>query len=240
MGRKKETVLLYDTETDIHGNVLDFGAVVVDLQGNILHECSVLTRGFYDNPVEYPLFHLRGLEGIFNPDRLQSRYANYENMLEDGRRAMISVSGINRWLCRVNATYNPVLTAYNLAFDIDKCSNTGIDVEQFKRSFCLMYACQQLYGNKRKYRQFILENHFFNKPTKLGNMTYQTKADTMAKFLLGSDYPDEPHTAYEDTVGYELPLLVDVIKKRSLKWCLNDVKAGSWNRFIVKDNFKVK
>jgi hypothetical protein len=240
MGRKKQTVLLLDTETTNTAHVVDFGAVLVDLQGNILHECTALINGIYDNPVDYPLFHLKGNDGIFNPDKLASRYENYDRMILDGRRTLNSVAAINRWLARINATYNPVLTAYNLAFDIDKCENTGIDVGQFKRSFCLMYACQQYYARKRKYRQFILDNHFFNPPTKLGNMTYQTKADTMAKFLLGSAYPDEPHTAYEDVVGYELPLLVDIIKKNSLKWCLNDVKSGNWNRFIVRENFKVK
>ena len=107
------------------------------------------------------------------------------------------------------------------------------------RSFCLMAACQQFYGNKRKYRKFILENHLFNAPTAKGNMTYQTKAETMARFLLGAEYPPEPHTAYEDVAAYELPLLVDIVKKNSLRWCLNDVKSGSWNRFIVRDNFKV-
>lgn len=239
MGRKKQTVLLVDTETDNHGYVVDFGAVLVDLKGNIKHSCSVLVRGFYDNPLDHPLFHKSSLEGIFNPDKLKMRYANYDLMLDSGRRSLISVSGINRWLARINATYNPVLTAYNINFDVGKCENSGIDLGQFKRSFCLMYACQQFWGNKRKYRQFILENHFFNPPTKLGNMTYQTKADTMAKFLLGAEYPSEPHTAYEDVVGYELPLLVDIIKKNSLRWCLEDVEAGNWERFIVRNNFSV-
>lgn len=242
MGRKKQHLLLADTETAQNGKVADFGAVVVDLKGNIVNSCSVMVHGVYDNPENSDnlLFHLRGSDGIFNPDRLAWRYENYNNMLENGSRSLASVGAINRWLTRVNVAYNPVLTAYNLNFDLGKCDNTGIDLGQFKRSFCLMYACQQLYGNKRKYRQFILDNHFFNKPTLKGNMTYQTKADTMAKYLLGANYPDEPHTAYEDCVGYELPLLVDVVKKKSLKWCLNDVKAGNWERFIVKNNFKVK
>jgi hypothetical protein len=238
MGRKKESILITDTETAKSGEVLDFCSVLVDLKGNILHECSALVNGLYTDPINYPLFHLSGLDGVFNPDRLQQRYANYDQMIIDGRRTLYSVGAINRWLARINATYNPVSTAYNLAFDLDKCENTGIDLGQFKRSFCLMYACQQHYANKRKYRQFIIDNHYFNPPTKLGNMTYQTKADTMAKFLLGSNYPDEPHTAREDVVGYELPLVVDIIKKKSLKWCLNDVKAGNWERFIVRNNFK--
>jgi hypothetical protein len=235
---KKEYILLCDTETDQHGYVVDFGAVVADLKGNILHSCAVLVRGYYDDPTNHPLFHKVGLEGIFSPSKLALRYANYEKMLDSGQRSLISISGINRWLARVNASYNPVLTAYNLAYDKGKCAISGIDLDQFRRSFCLMAACQMQYGNKRKYREFILQNHFFNIPTKLGNMTYQTKAETMAKFLLGTDYPPEPHTGYEDAVGYELPLLVDIIKKKSLKWCLSEVKSGSWERFVVRNNFK--
>jgi hypothetical protein len=239
MGRKKQTLLIGDTETTKDDLVVDFGFALVDLQGNILHSCSVLINGIYTDPVNHPLFHLSGNEGIFNPDKLKMRYANYDSMLVDGRRTLASVGAVNRWLARINATYNPVLTAYNLNFDVGKCQNSGIDLEQFKRRFCLMYACQQFYGHKRKYRKFILENHYFNNRTKLGNMTYQTKAETMARYLLGAEYPAEPHTAIEDVIGYELPLLVDIIKKNSLKWCLNEVKAGNWERFIVKNNFSV-
>lgn len=236
---KREYLLLCDTETDQHGYVVDFGAVVVDLQGNILHSCAVLVRGFYDDRENHTLFHKTGLDGIFSPSKLAARYANYENMLDSGRRSLISVSGINRWLARVNATYNPVLTAYNLAYDVGKCQISAIDLDQFERSFCLMAACQMQYGNKKKYRRFILENHLFNAPTRKGNMTYQTKAETMAKFLLGANYPPEPHTGYEDCVGYELPLLVDIIKKNSLRWCLTEVVSGNWERFVVRDNFTV-
>ena len=140
MGRKKQHLLLIDTETEIGGKVADFGAVVVDLKGNIVHECAILVHGVYDDPINYPLFHLRGSEGIFNPSKLAWRYENYNNMLESGVRTLASVGAINRWLIRVHVAYNPVLTAYNLSFDLGKCENTGIDLAQFRRSFCLMYA----------------------------------------------------------------------------------------------------
>lgn len=237
---KKQHVLLCDTETDVKGNALDFGAILVDLQGNILHRIAVLIRGYYDNPLLYTLFHKRSLKGIFSPEKLASRYANYDRMLDTGLRTMASVPAINRWLARINATYNPVLTAYNLFFDVESCENIGIDIDQFTRSFCLMHAAQQFYGNKRKYRKFILDNHFFNAPTFKGNMTWKTNAEVMAKYVLGVGIPPEPHTSIEDCVGYELPILIDVIKKNSLRYCLEDIRAGSWERFTVRNGYKVK
>ena len=76
--------------------------------------------------------------------------------------------------------YNPILTAYNLPFDLNKCQNTGIDLTMFSQRFDLWTASFNKWALTNKYKTFALENHAFNNRTALGNMTYQTNAEIMA------------------------------------------------------------
>lgn len=61
-------------------------------------------------------------------------------MLEGGTRMLASVAAVNRWVDKIKAEFDPYLTAYNLAFDQDKCTKTGIDIAQFDKRFCLWHA----------------------------------------------------------------------------------------------------
>jgi len=227
-----------DTETTMSGKVADFAMVVTDKKGNIKTQCAVLVREVYQNRDNDPLFHNEDSDAIWKLSRLGARYDAYDAMLDNGTRMLASVSAINRWLYQVSASYNPVLYAYNIAFDLGKCRNTGIDLDIFQRRFCLMHACKHHYATSKKYRQYILDNHLFKPPTKLGNMSYLTKADTMARYILGDSLPPEPHLALEDVLGYELPVLVQLLKKRSVKWLLDDIVPVSWQGLQVKDWYK--
>ena len=128
---------------------------------------------------------------------------------------------------------NPTLTAYNLAFDKSKCANTGIDLSGFAESFCLWQAA---IGNicKKQYRQFALDNHLFNAPTKHGNMSIKTTAESVFAFLNGQ-FVEEPHTALEDAQDFELPILVNILKKRNWR---DNIIAHDWKKFQVKDFYK--
>jgi hypothetical protein len=44
-----------------------------------------------------------------------------------------------------------------------------------------------------------------------------TTADTMAKYILGTDLADEPHTALEDARDYEAPILTALLSQLSRK-----------------------
>jgi len=238
MSRNRQYVLLFDTETTMTNMVADISFVVCTLQGHVVMHQAILVNGVYNNRVEHPLFHNEDSDPLWKRERLDDRYKHYDNMIENGTRTLYSVRAINTWLMQVNSLYNPVLTAYNLAFDVNKCRNAGINVDMFERSFCLMHACKDYFSRSKKYRQFILENHLFKNPTKLGNMSYSTTAETMTRFLLGANIPSEPHTSLEDCLGYELPLLTAILKRKSLKWCLNDVDPISWQNLQVRDWFK--
>lgn len=232
---KRKYFLVIDTETTQTDMVADFGAVICDKAGRIHKEIGVLVADFYTKKDSHPLFHMGDFLG--GAANLPARYAEYDAMLKNGQRMLASVAAVNKWLARANAEYSPVLTAYNLAFDRGKMRNSGIDCDMFKESFCLWHAAANKWANGRKYRQFVLDNHYFGNRTERGHMGYQTKADIMAKFLLGPSYPDEPHTALEDARDYEVPILSALVKNTNPKEYMNPIPYN-WRDFALRDCFK--
>jgi hypothetical protein len=237
---KKQYFLIVDTETTQSNMVADFAAVIVDKKGNVVAQCAVLVREFYLDQQNHPLFHSKDADPLWGQANLPKRYDNYDAMLDKGTRMLASVNAINNWLSKVAGKYAPTLAAYNLSFDLDKCIKSGIDLTSFDRSFCLWQAAYTKWGTSKKYRQFILDNHFFKPPTAFGNMSYSTNAETMARFILGAELPDEPHTALEDIIFYELPIFKALSKTQPLAWFLNEIQPYNWRNVQVKDWFIVK
>lgn len=214
--------LTVDTETTTTNRVADFGAVLTDKSGNIHAEIGVLVRDYYLDRKNHPLFHVEGADPLWSATRLDARYAAYNLALQKGTRMLASVNAVNSWLAKVSAKYKPTLTAYNLPFDADKCSKSGILIEAFPQ-FCLWRAAFQQWGQTKAYRQFCVENHFFNARTKkTGAITMQTSAEIMARFVLKDPaLPDEPHTALEDVRNYEVPILNALIKRARVQDYMN-------------------
>lgn len=236
----KNYFMVVDTETTQDNLVADFGAIVCDKKGAIVASCAVLVQGIYNNRAEHPLFHSKDANPLWGIAGLPSRYANYDRMLDSGSRMLASPAAINAWVGKAISQYNPVLTAYNLPFDLGKCANTGIDLTVFQRSFCLWGAAYTAYAHTKAYRRMALALHAFNTPTEHGNMTFKTNAETMARFCTNMPFlEDEPHTAYEDAVFYELPILKKLLRSKSVKWLLNETGAYNWRDCQVRDNFKV-
>lgn len=241
MGKKKFFVTI-DTETTQTGMVADIGIVVSDRKGEIHHEAGILIGDFFSDKDNHPLFHIYGDKNdIFSKESLPKRYAAYEQMLQDGRRMLASVHAVNRYLTKIAVKYQPVMTAYNLAFDRDKMNNSGIIAsELFPQSFCLWHAAVNKWGNTRAYRQFVLDNHYFGARTsKTGHMGIKTNADVMAKFLLGPGLADEPHTALEDAKYYEVPILTALVKNTSPRDYMNP-PPYNYRDWAVRDHFIVK
>ena len=239
----KKVFVTVDTETTQSGMVADMGIVVSDKKGNILHEAGILIGDFFSDKEAHPLFHVYGDKNdVFSKESLPARYAAYEQMLQDGRRMLASVSAVNRYLSKIKAQYpQAVMTAYNLAFDLGKMNNSGIIADElFPERFCLWHAATQKWANTRAFKQFVLDNHYFgNRTNKTGHMGMKTNADVMAKFLLGAGLEDEPHTALEDAKYYELPILTALVKNTSPKEYMNP-KPYNYRDFVVRDHFKVK
>jgi hypothetical protein len=228
---KKQYFLIVDTETTITDKVFDFGAIVCDRNGNIVQQCAVILR---DN-IGDELFYDKNAKGIWSKEYASQKKAKYNEMLNSGTRMAASANAVNRWLEKVNAKYNPTLTAYNIAFDRSKCANSNIDLSIFSDSFCLWHLACSVYAKSKSYKQFILANHYFNNRTELGNMGYKTNAEVMAHFIIGQ-FTEEPHTALEDAQYYELPILMACIKRKN--WKDNIGFAYNWKDYQVKDQFK--
>lgn len=228
---KKQFFAIVDTETTITDKVADFGIVICDRNGNIAAQAGILVKNVYgvDN-----LFYDLNAAGIWSKASIDRRMGNYNSMLESGARMLASVNAINIWIAKAIAKYNPTLTAYNLAFDESKCRNTGIILNEFSDRFCLWGAAVGNICNTKPYRKFVLDNHLFNARTEHGNMTFSTTAEAVTGFLRG-EMTDEPHTSIEDIIGYELPTLVQILKKKG--WRDKSV-AYNWRNHQVRNHFK--
>lgn len=230
---KKQYFAILDTETTMENTVADFAIIICDREGKIYNQCAVLVAEHYGN---FELFHDKNANDIWGYGGLEKRKANYVKMLDNGSRMLASVNAINKWVNQAIGKYNPSLTAYNLAFDLDKCEKTNIDLTGFADKFCLWQAAVGNICNTKQYKQFVLENHGFNKPTQFGNMTVKTNAEIVCGFIKG-DIIDEPHTALEDARDFELPILCEILKKKKWK---EKITPYNWREFQVKNHFVAK
>ncbi len=230
---KKQYFAVLDTETTMANTVADFAIVICDREGRIYNQCAVLVNGHYGT---HELFHDKHANDIWGYGGLEKRKEAYIKMLDSGVRMLASVNAVNKWINQAIGKYNPTLTAYNLAFDKDKCAKTEIDLSGFNEQFCLWQAAVGNICNTKKYRQFVLENHGFNPPTKHSNMSVKTGAEIVCGFVNG-EFITEPHTALEDARDFEVPILVEILKKRDWK---SKITPFNWRNFQVKDLFAAK
>lgn len=227
---KKQFWAIVDTETTIKNTVADLGIIICDRDGVIYNQCAILVNGHYG---AMELFHDKHANDIWGYEGLRKRESQYVQMLDSGTRMLASVAAVNRWINQAIGKYDPELTAYNLAFDKEKCKNTGIDLTGFKSEFCLWQAAVGNICNKKVFRQFALEHHAFNSATQQGNMTFKTNAEIVAGFVSG-ELKHEPHTALEDARDFELPILREVLKKKDWR---KKITPYNWREFQVKDHF---
>lgn len=230
---KKQFFAILDTETTMENTVADFAIVICDRAGVIHNQCAVLVKDHYGN---FELFHDKHANDIWGYGGLIKRKTAYVDMLNSGKRMLASVNAVNNWINQAIGKYNPTLTAYNIAFDKDKCAKTGINLDGFSANFCLWQAAVGNICNTKQYRNFVLDNHAFNKVTEHGNMTFSTNAETVCGFIKG-EFLTEPHTALEDARDFELPILVEVIKKKNWK---EKITPYNWRDFQVKNHFAAK
>ena len=211
----KHFYLIVDTETTTKQTVADFGAVIVTKQGEIVERFGAMVLGHFG---KLPLFSDPSAEDseLWSEQSAKRREKDYYSMLDTGERSIASPALINQWLVRVNAQYSPVVTAYNLAFDLGKCRNTRISLGIFAQSFCLMKAAKKQLGTLAEYHAFCNEHGFLTAKLRRPSMT----ADTMAKFILGLDLQDEPHSALEDAQFYEAPILTKILESVTRKQIL--------------------
>jgi len=235
---KKDYYLIIDTETTINDKVADFGAVICDRKGNIVDQCAVLVRGVFGID---PLFYIPKKEAssLWSKQGKDRRFTKYNEMLENGTRMLASVNAINLWLAKVAGQYDPILTAYNLPFDMDKCNKTGIDLTIFKNSFCMWRVAFNKYAMTKSYKNFTMQIHAINPPTKFGNCSFQTNAEIMTKFITKNpELAEEPHLALEDVIYYELLILKNMLKNMTKSELLENDLGFDWRKVQLKNHFK--
>jgi len=233
--------LLVDTETSNAGTVCDFSAIVVNSKCEILHRIAVLTPFFYTDGL---FVNPRSRDPLWQVEGLKKRVDRYNQLLADGDRTLANISAINRWLDRVISAYafakqyKLILTAYNLPYDREACHKSGINLaSDVNDQFCLWQASLGNICNKREFKKFTLQNHYFSDRTiKTGSKTMLTNAEVVSHFVKGY-YKKEPHDALGDILEHELPNLMDIIKRK--KWRSN-CKAFNYKDYQLKDNFRVK
>jgi hypothetical protein len=230
--------LIVDCESTMSGKCADFSGVVVNSSGEILHECSVLTELFLTEQ----LYHNKDITGLWSVNRLQERTSAYQQKLEEGTRQLASVGAINRWLEKVANTYSGkrftlYATAYNISYDLGCLDKTGIRLDSFPNKFCLWGLALGNIAATASYKRFILQNHYFsNRTEKLGAVTMLTSAEVMSHYVKGF-YQKEEHTAREDIIDHELPILLNIIKRRKWK---HKTKVFNYKDYQLKDCYKVK
>jgi hypothetical protein len=224
---KKQYFLVTDTETTVQGKVADFAAVLVDRQGREFARLAVMVEGQYG---KHELFHdVRSSEEIWTLKGLKKRHNIYKTMLNEGTRAMASVSYINNWLTQIQQQYkNVIFCAYYANFDLRVMRDTGIRTEGFADVFCLWAgSANHVIGNK-KYITHCLERKWLTPKLNL-----RTNAEAMAEFALGRELDPEPHTALEDVLFYEIPVLLWLVKHRSYK--KYSQKSFNWRDWQLKN-----
>lgn len=202
---KKHTYLIVDTETTKYQTVADFGAVIMTRDGTIIEQFGAMVDGHFG---KMPLFSdpRANPSAFWSEQSAHRRAKHYDDMLECGERSISSPALINKWLERVCGQHDPVLTAYNIAFDFGKCRNTKINLGIFGSRFCLMKAAKRHFVNE-DYMQFCVDNNRLT-PTGLASTT----ADSMATYIVGNDLAPEPHTALEDARDYEAVILAKILE----------------------------
>ena len=207
----KQFFFLCDTETTMKNTVADFAGVIVDRKGVIYNQIAVLVSGHFG---KYKLFHdINSAEEIWTLKGLELRNQKYTDMLNSGDRMVATPNSINRWLQQALDTYpNLIFTAYNSSFDLDKMEKTGITTQGFSDIFCLWKASVNKIGNDKRYIE-----HCLNRKWLTQKFNFRTNAEAVAEYALKRELPPEPHTALEDVLYYELPILLWLVKHKSYK-----------------------
>ena len=208
---KKQFFFICDTETTMAKTVADFAGVIVDRQGKIYNQIAVLVTGQFG--VNKLFYDKNNAEEVWTLAGLKRRNELYKQMLNDGNRMMATPTAINKWLTLAKENYpNLVFCAYNAEFDLRHMRQTGIDVDGFADIFCLWMASVQKVKKDKKYIQ-----HCINRKWLTPKLNFKTSAEPMAEYALGHALPAEPHTALEDVIEYELPILKWLLKNKSYK-----------------------
>lgn len=218
-------ILVLDTESTITNKVYDFAFIVYNMQTHkIVYKFACLV---HDN-IKDELFY--NYTGFFSKNNLKIRHENYNRLFSIGHRCISNVNYINRLLIDIHKQYKPTLTAYNLNFDIRICQNSGIDFSLYNRRFCLWHSAVYIFAERLKFVKFCFKFKYLTPKLNL-----KTNAEVLSHYVTGEKI-DEPHTAYEDILMCELPILQHCIAQKRAGW--KNPPPYKWQNHSINEVFK--
>jgi hypothetical protein len=185
-------------------HVFDFAYLLIRKSDfAIIEQGAYILRDFCNEPLFYSS---SDKNGIWSKKALPDRTEKYRQMLRTGQRELITVPQLNAVLMMINCNYSPVLMAYNLSFDYSLGLNSGLVLRFFKEKQCLMKMAIQIYLKRRGYWVFCLRNNLLSEKNFL-----RFSAQAIGGYL--GIQGNEPHTALEDLLEWEYPILCNVLRQ---------------------------
>lgn len=206
----KNYYFLLSTEANSSGSAMDFSAIICDRNGLIQSCAAVLMKEQFQ--LEDTASCLTAKE-VKENDRQRSKY---ENFLLKGNRMMSTPNAVNRWVRNAFLEYKPLLTAYGLKRNEERCRKAGIDLSIFPQRFCLREAAIGNICQAKEYKKFAELNGLITSSERNERHIYQTDLSAISGFLSGK-YEKEKHTAHEDAIHHALPVIRFILNKRNWK-----------------------
>lgn len=231
-----ETIFIIDTETvnknaefgfNANGNlVFDLGVVVWTTDGTIVESYNAIVKEVWEDPTAMKNY-------VFSQDKLNW----YKKEIAEGRLLVKPMKDVAAEMRTLYKKYkNPILSAYNVTFDIRAIKDTAIELKAglvFDFDGAEVWdiyhmACQALKGNDN-FITACVDNGFV---TEKGNI--KATAESVYSFI-HSDYTFiEDHTALSDAV-IEADILEWVLKLEDSKktYFNRDASSAAW-RLVQK------
>lgn len=211
---RKQYYLVYDTETAgtlENPFVYDLGFAVIDRQGNVYEQCSLVIKEIFHDNWEL-------LKTAYYSEKLP----NYLKELLTGEREMVTFKEAKDLIAATCEKYNiKAIMAHNAYFDYKATRNTQKFLTDGKYCSFLPYGIElwdtmkmakDVIATKKSYIDFCVENGYMTKHKK---PRPQTKAEVLYKFISGNNDFVEDHTGLADVM----------IEKEIFTYCIKQKKA---------------
>lgn len=219
MSRKKEALLLLDTETvgdTKESYVFDFAYAIVDTQGNLIESFNYVVKETYEmDMMKTSLF-------------TKEKYKKYKELVEKGEVKVLNFEHIMLLVDKAMTKHNvKTIGAYNYHFDKDKLDFTAklvgmpmeFDIWNNKQELCVWSMACQTIATTRKYGKMMVEKGLV---TYSGN--YKTNLESVLLFLNGGTPVEQTHTALSDIL--QTVEVYKQCKKRGVK--LEKIMRNPW------------
>ena len=219
MARKQYFAIIGTTITK-QGTVADFSIIICDRNGRIFNQCAVLVNGHFDN---FDMLDNDDIDDTLIRQGKRLSINEYNEMLNKGRRMLVSIRAINSWIAQVYGKYTPTLIGYNLQSHLESCEKTGIDLSLLSDGFCLKKAISNNICNTNKYRDYLTKKLDASTNQSDSDMRSESDLERILEFVTGKKVESQ-RSSLENIRDAQIPLLCEILKKKGWK---NEVAISS-------------